>query len=660
MNYRTRIFSVIFLFVVLLTTKAFCERLTIEKCIEIARENNLDFKMKKNSFDISKIKEEQSKLKYLPTLSAVAGKRRNAYTDDIPEESNKYDLVMVQPLYHFGEISNNIRAARSGKNAARFDVIESEIQLEKLVYQSYLDILRSKKLLFIKENSIVKAATELKYINEQIDDGERGSEAGLRWRVLLNSYEDDLIKIKHNLRRSYIVINLLMERDSSKPLSIAPIGKEAFDYDKMTFDELRKTLTFDEIVNVLFDYALVFKPALKRSKEEIEKSRHLLNAERSGNYPKIDFVPEYNADGQEFPQWTYSLRVKFMFLNPSDWKGVEIKEKQLKNTRLQGKILLRNIKSQIKDRLSKLLSSIQQVHVNSKRTKESAEYLAKIIEKYHEDKATDVEMVDAFKSYYEALESQTDALYNYYHERAEVNAIIGYSEYRQTPTILSFYKTKDKTKFRVSLSIDEGGEIFKAANACNLKKVKDFLEKNPRYLNYQNPDGWTPLHFSAYTDDIKMAEYLIKKGAKLNLQTTIGMTPLYVATTQGNPKMVKLLIDNGADVNTPAGRPTRSPLMRAVMKKFDKIAEMLIAAGANVNARSEMGWTALHCAAENGSVKMIKMLIKAGAKIDIKNDEGLTPLQIAQINGRDAAEEVLKEAEKKSGEGEEVIEEKKN
>ena len=87
--------------------------------------------------------------------------------------------------------------------------------------------------------------------------------------------------------------------------------------------------------------------------------------------------------------------------------------------------------------------------------------------------------------------------------------------------------------------------------------------------------------------------------------------------------------------------------MRAVKKKFNKIAEMLIKAGANVNAKSQMGWTALHNAAENGSVKMIKMLIKAGAYIEVKNKEGLTPQQIAKINGRDKAVEVLKEAEEK-------------
>ncbi len=54
--------------------------------------------------------------------------------------------------------------------------------------------------------------------------------------------------------------------------------------------------------------------------------------------------------------------------------------------------------------------------------------------------------------------------------------------------------------------------------------------------------------------------------------------------------------------------------------------------GANVNAVSCTGLTALHLAAKNGHVDMIEMLLKDNANIDVTDEDGWTALHYAANN----------------------------
>jgi ankyrin repeat protein len=66
-----------------------------------------------------------------------------------------------------------------------------------------------------------------------------------------------------------------------------------------------------------------------------------------------------------------------------------------------------------------------------------------------------------------------------------------------------------------------------------------------------------------------------------------------------------------------------------------KIAENLIKLGADVNAATETGWTALHAAAFLGSDKLVRFLVEKGAAIDAVNGCGRTPISLALADKTD-------------------------
>ncbi len=59
----------------------------------------------------------------------------------------------------------------------------------------------------------------------------------------------------------------------------------------------------------------------------------------------------------------------------------------------------------------------------------------------------------------------------------------------------------------------------------------------------------------------------------------------------------------------------------------------LIAQGAPLDAQDEVGWTALHYAANQGNIGGVRALLEAGATVDIREGDGMTPLMRAASNG---------------------------
>ena len=68
----------------------------------------------------------------------------------------------------------------------------------------------------------------------------------------------------------------------------------------------------------------------------------------------------------------------------------------------------------------------------------------------------------------------------------------------------------------------------------------------------------------------------------------------------------------------------------AVRGDVDEI-RTLVAAGAQLNARGEHGYTALHSAVEQGHRDAVEFLLALGAERDIRTDIGLTPADLAEL-----------------------------
>ena len=198
-------------------------------------------------------------------------------------------------------------------------------------------------------------------------------------------------------------------------------------------------------------------------------------------------------------------------------------------------------------------------------------------------------------------------------------------------------------------------EFLDAATGGDVSKVKAMLEEDPSLARAKDENGVSVIMKATYYGKKDVVAALLESGVELdvfeaaatgrtarlveliendrslaNAYSPDGFTPLGFAVFFAHPEVAKTLLNAGADVNLPSRESMKvTPLASAAAAKQTEIARLLIAHGANVNARAASGHIPLHEAAGNGNVELVKLLIESGADVNAKTDDGKTPLDFA-------------------------------
>jgi uncharacterized protein len=150
-----------------------------------------------------------------------------------------------------------------------------------------------------------------------------------------------------------------------------------------------------------------------------------------------------------------------------------------------------------------------------------------------------------------------------------------------------------------------------------------------------NDYGATPLYAAAANADPAITVKLIAAGADANAHLVSGETPLMEAARQGNLETVRALFAAKADPNVQEGKGGQTALMWAVSNRQPAVVDELVREGANVNARSKTGFTALMFAAQQGDADSARVLLAAKANPnEVIKKSGATPLIIASATGQ--------------------------
>merc|ERR1712086_1050482 len=94
------------------------------------------------------------------------------------------------------------------------------------------------------------------------------------------------------------------------------------------------------------------------------------------------------------------------------------------------------------------------------------------------------------------------------------------------------------------------------------------------------------------------------------------------AANEGRIADVNFVLQHAPERMNDKGRRGQTALHMAAMNNSPEVAEVLVAANANVGVKSDDGSTALHEAAWNNSLEVAKVLVAANANVDVKNYRG--------------------------------------
>lgn len=220
---------------------------------------------------------------------------------------------------------------------------------------------------------------------------------------------------------------------------------------------------------------------------------------------------------------------------------------------------------------------------------------------------------------------------------------------------------------RISAAIEAGADVngrnksgqtalYQACNASDIEAVK-WLLNHKADPNFTDAKGHPPLHLSAIDTDttilallldapgilvdaadseswnalmyaianrsVPSVRLLLEKGADPTLALPDGTTPMHLASrvsgadndVDGAPDVMRALLDSGKVSANLASKKGNTPLMYASAYGRKRIVMLLLARGANANAKSESGITPLNMATEPPEM----------AKTEILKSEKLKP-----------------------------------
>ena len=148
----------------------------------------------------------------------------------------------------------------------------------------------------------------------------------------------------------------------------------------------------------------------------------------------------------------------------------------------------------------------------------------------------------------------------------------------------------------------------------------------------------SPFYRAVTAADIEVLKLMLAKGAQIEWSPTEVKKEGKPAPGRPNPSIgktpVMAVLKGGLGASFAAGPgfdrlgppPYREPGSRDALEALN----LLLAAGANPNAKAPDGSTPLHQAVDEQHVAMIRALVGAGAKLDAVNKDNLTPLLLAE------------------------------
>lgn len=227
--------------------------------------------------------------------------------------------------------------------------------------------------------------------------------------------------------------------------------------------------------------------------------------------------------------------------------------------------------------------------------------------------------------------------------------------------------------FATAATVDS--RLPEAARSQDSKAVRALI-KDKVDVNARAGDGSTALLWSAHWNDATMAELLLRAGADANAANDFGTSPISEACLNGSTAMVRLLIQHhanpslaiatgetplmtcartgnadavglliaaGAAIDAKEPSQNQTAMMWAAAEKHPAVVKTLLAAHADVSARTKQGFAPIHFAARVGDLESVKLLLAAGVDINTQtrteregqdSTSGYTPLLIATMRAQ--------------------------
>ncbi|KAF7657941.1 hypothetical protein LDENG_00019220 [Lucifuga dentata] len=184
--------------------------------------------------------------------------------------------------------------------------------------------------------------------------------------------------------------------------------------------------------------------------------------------------------------------------------------------------------------------------------------------------------------------------------------------------------------------------LHEAAATGSMKCVREILTAAAgssldchAYVNSLTHEGESACYLAAQRGHLAVIKLLLTKHSDINQLTNDLSSPLYAAVDGGHKEIVEILASKGAEVNRTHTASCWTCLHQAVYKGHSEIVCILVNV-CNLEALDDHRVTPLFVAAQYGQEECLEILVHAGANVNAQAADLATPLMIASQEGHEA------------------------
>ncbi len=267
--------------------------LTLDECIEIALENNLDIKRAQNTTISAKANMVQSIANVLPDLNAgLSQDIYNGYTfDQTAQKGVTATTYQTSPnirssvnLFNGFSNVNGYKRRTNEFDAAEEAVEASKVLVKASVLSAYLNVILDKENIKISDQRVTLLQAQLEREEKRVSVGVSNPETVYSFRSQLANERLARVQAQNTFERDKLLLIQMLQLDATKEYEIA----------ETEIDESLVLEDADAYEDVLAA-SLAYSPSLRRSMFTQEAAKYQFRQARGARYPRISAVGAYGS-----------------------------------------------------------------------------------------------------------------------------------------------------------------------------------------------------------------------------------------------------------------------------------------------------------------------------------------------------------------------------
>ena len=400
--------------------------LTLRQCIAIAKKNSSDIKNAQISEKIEALRVKNAQALYYPDLLLNGGYSASKQIDFGFERNNySFGVTGRYTIWDHGQRNIGLLQARESKNLV--DVQNDQVR-QNLVFQvtqAYYEVLKAQELVKVDRQNLDRSRENRERVEAYVEAGIQ-IEADIA-TAQVREANSELALLNDQNQLDIALANL------PRIMGLNPATRIRVVENKEPKNEVEiADISLDEAIN----HAIKVRPEFMVGKSNVKQTEYALRLTKLNRYPKLnaqynhDFnLDNYFDDSEDLGHlryWRFAATLDFPIFDGGVTKRrVDELELQLDRTREDLEDLKRSVALEVQQAYLNLIRAAKSVEISDAQVRDARLSLNVIRERFIQELAILIELLDAQTVFASALTSQVRIFYDYQIARASLQKVLG-------------------------------------------------------------------------------------------------------------------------------------------------------------------------------------------------------------------------------------------